>query len=164
MPSSIPTNQQQTSKPQRHASQPFIIVGCLIGNAEGKILFIIEGGKWNQPAGWLELGESLIAGAKREAEEEIGLEVAIDGLLGISTLIKRRPGVTLHAVKVIYRAHLTGGSDQTSGKLPFRWFTVDEVETLKGQLWEPDVIQEAEDFARGISYDLGILDHSTEAS
>lgn len=33
---------------ERHVTQPFIVVGCLI-EKEGKFLFVYQDGKWNQP-------------------------------------------------------------------------------------------------------------------
>lgn len=40
--------------------------------------------------GWLELREEIVAGAKRETEEETGMEIDISGLLGVYTLIKQK--------------------------------------------------------------------------
>lgn len=62
-------------------TQPFVVVGAII-EKNGKFLLVREGltdrpdyGKWNQPAGWLDLGEDPIAGAKREVEEETDLHL-----------------------------------------------------------------------------------------
>ena len=40
-------------------------------------------GFWTIPAGFLEVGETVEAGAVRETWEEAGARIAIDGLLGI---------------------------------------------------------------------------------
>ncbi len=56
----------------------------------GQILFVKEKkepvlNKLNLPGGHLELGEALVEGAKREALEEVHVEVEILGLVGIYT-------------------------------------------------------------------------------
>jgi len=56
---------------QRCCTQPFVVVGSIIERNK-KFLLVQEGGKWNQPMGWLELREDIIDGAKRETEEETG--------------------------------------------------------------------------------------------
>ena len=57
---------------------------------DGKLLVIQEGkdnygqlGTWNFPAGHVEPGEGLVEAAVREAKEESGYTVAIDGVLSV---------------------------------------------------------------------------------
>ena len=64
-----------------HYQNPNMVVGCLV-DYEGKILLgrrAIEprAGFWGLPAGFLENGESVEDGAKRETMEEVGLKVEI---------------------------------------------------------------------------------------
>lgn len=65
---------------------PHITVACVV-HAENKLLVveeIINGAvTWNQPAGHLEAGESLLAAMRRELLEETGLVVEPQYLLGI---------------------------------------------------------------------------------
>ncbi|MGH6954689.1 MAG: NUDIX domain-containing protein [Alphaproteobacteria bacterium] len=58
-------------------------------------------GFWTMPAGYLELNESTIEGARREAWEEARARVEIDDLLAIYSV--RR----LSQVQIIYRGRLT---------------------------------------------------------
>ncbi len=58
---------------------------------------------WCFPGGGVEPGESLAHAALREAEEETGLRVALDGVCHVQD----RPDVD--AVDVFFRARLTGG-------------------------------------------------------
>jgi ADP-ribose/FAD diphosphatase len=64
-----------------HYQNPKIVVGCIVEQA-GKILLCKRAiqprlGYWTVPAGFLELGESAMAGAIRETEEEAGASVRI---------------------------------------------------------------------------------------
>jgi ADP-ribose pyrophosphatase YjhB (NUDIX family) len=58
-------------------------------------------GYWTLPAGYLELNESTPAGAMREAWEEAGARIAIEGLLAVYDIPR------ISQVQLIYRAHLT---------------------------------------------------------
>ena len=64
-----------------HYDNPKIVVGC-IPIWEDRILFCRRAiepryGKWTIPAGYLENGETVEAGAKRETYEEAGATVEI---------------------------------------------------------------------------------------
>ena len=64
-----------------------IVVGGVI-EKDGKVLLVQEAkercyGKWNIPAGTLEIGESIYAGAIREIKEECGCDVDLTGVLSI---------------------------------------------------------------------------------
>lgn len=64
-----------------HYVNPLPIVGCLVERDDEVLLCrrAIEPalGKWTPPAGFLELGESSLDGARRETFEEAGAEVEI---------------------------------------------------------------------------------------
>ena len=64
-----------------HYQNPLVVVGCLVESDHGILLCrrAIEPGygRWTTPAGFLELGETLAAGARRETLEEAGAEVEI---------------------------------------------------------------------------------------
>jgi ADP-ribose pyrophosphatase YjhB (NUDIX family) len=57
-------------------------------------------GYWTLPAGYLELHESTVAGAIREAWEEAQARITIDGLLAVYDIPR------ISQVQLIYRAHL----------------------------------------------------------
>jgi ADP-ribose pyrophosphatase YjhB (NUDIX family) len=64
-----------------HYQNPRMIVGC-IALHEGRVLMCQRAidprrGYWTLPAGFLELGESAMAGAERETREEAGAHVRI---------------------------------------------------------------------------------------
>ncbi|HPD03486.1 MAG TPA: NUDIX domain-containing protein [bacterium] len=125
---------------QRCCTQPFVVVGSIIERNK-KFLLVQEGGKWNQPIGWLELREDIIDGAKRETEEETGLKVKITGFLGVYSLIKDKEGKVLHAIKFIFTAKPCGEKKNFTTKLKTRWFSYNEIQEMKNknQLWDPDL-------------------------
>lgn len=150
-------------KEDRKCSQPFIIVGCLI-EKDGKFLFINENGKWNQPCGWLELRENILEGAKREAEEETGIEVEITDFLGVYTLIKQKEDKILHAVKFIFLARPMGKKIKSIKNLKTGWFTSEEIKKMDGQFWDPDVQKEINNYLAGKRYPLEIFKNFTDFS
>jgi ADP-ribose pyrophosphatase YjhB (NUDIX family) len=79
------------------------VVANMLPERDGRILLLRRAiepsyGKWTFPGGYLELGESVEEGARREALEEVGLEVEPMALLGVYTL----RGI----VVVVYRGRL----------------------------------------------------------
>ena len=61
-------------------------------------------GKWAFPSGYVDRGEVVEAAAIREVKEETGLDVTLDGLVGVYSL-EGNP-----VVLVVYSAHITGGA------------------------------------------------------
>jgi ADP-ribose pyrophosphatase YjhB (NUDIX family) len=79
-------------------------------------------GYWTLPAGYMELNESSMAGAAREAMEEAQAEIAIDGLLAIYDIPR------ISQVQLIYRARLvTPEIGAGPESLEVRLFAWDEI-------------------------------------
>lgn len=112
---------------------------------------------YNQPAGHIENGESLIAAARRETLEETGWEVEITGVSGIS--VYHAPNgisyvrTTLNARPLRHRPEL----DLDPDILEPVWLTYDEILQLRPQLRSPVVLKVIEDHRRGIDYPLDLL-------
>jgi len=88
-----------------HYRNPKVIVGCIPEAADGRVLMCKRAihprfGLWTFPAGFLELGETAARGAQREAQEEAGADVEVDGLLAVIDV----PYVS--QLYMIYRARL----------------------------------------------------------
>lgn len=78
-------------------------------------------GRWTLPGGGVRFGEEPAAAAVREVDEETGLLVELDGIMRVtSSIIPARPPdrpEVIHAVGIVYRGHVTGGSlrDESGG-------------------------------------------------
>jgi D-glycero-D-manno-heptose 1,7-bisphosphate phosphatase len=87
-------------------------------------------GYWNIPGGFMDYGEGPEAGVEREAEEEIGADVVLDGLLNI--YVTGFPGKPSYTLGFVYEGHVT--SDRFRLKADeieaAEWFTVDKGLTL----------------------------------
>lgn len=62
---------------------------------------------WALPGGYVEFGEKVENAALREVKEETGLEVELNGILGVYSDPDRDPRG--HTVTVCYMAEITGG-------------------------------------------------------
>ncbi|HEY2740460.1 MAG TPA: NUDIX hydrolase [Thermoanaerobaculia bacterium] len=79
-------------------------------------------GYWTLPAGYLEVNESTMAGAAREAFEEAHARISIDGLLAIYDIPR------ISQVQVIYRARLAEPTFEAGPEsLEVRLFAWDEL-------------------------------------
>ena len=108
-------------------SNPKIVVGSVVEGDDGRVLLCrraIEprSGFWTLPAGYMEERETTEAGAAREAEEEAGAIIAIDGLLAVYNIPR------ISQVQLIYRARLAR-PDFAAGpeSLEVRLFAWDEI-------------------------------------
>jgi 8-oxo-dGTP diphosphatase len=89
---------------------PKVAAGVLIEH-EGRVVLVRRGiephfGSWTLPAGFAEYGETIEETAIRECREETGLEVELDGLLGVYSVNSDFYG---HLVLVLYSAHIVYG-------------------------------------------------------
>lgn len=87
---------------------PKVAVGTIIRVDDDRLVLVKRAiepgyGKWVFPGGYVDRGESLTAAAIREAREESGLDVRLDGLVNIYSYSGRAP------VVVVYAATATGG-------------------------------------------------------
>lgn len=87
-----------------HYVNPKIVVGSVCAR-DGRILLCrraIEprAGYWTIPAGYMEERETAEAGARREALEEAGCEIALDGLLAVYSIPR------ISQVQLIWRARV----------------------------------------------------------
>jgi ADP-ribose pyrophosphatase YjhB (NUDIX family) len=87
---------------------PKIVVGAVVADT-GRVLLCRRAieprrGFWTLPAGYMEHGETVEEGARREAWEEATVRIDIDGILGVFSISR------LGQVQVIFRARFAAGS------------------------------------------------------
>jgi len=83
---------------------PKIVVGSVVG-VDGQVLLCRRAiaprrGFWTIPAGYMEMGETVEEGARREAREEACADLALDGVLAVYSIAR------LGQVQVLFRASL----------------------------------------------------------
>ena len=103
--------------PERHVctrcgqvlyQDPKVAVGTIISADDGRLVLVRRAiepgyGKWVFPGGYVDRGEEVGAAAIREAKEEAGLDVRLDGLINIYSY-SGRP-----LVVIVYAATVLGG-------------------------------------------------------
>lgn len=145
---------------------PHCTVATLVYQA-GKFLLVEEYDKLsttkklvlNQPAGHLEVNESLIEAAVRETLEETGWVVEVEAYLGL--YVNTAPnGVTYHRHCFIARP-ITALPDATldDGILAAHWLTLQELDAAEaaGRFRSPMVRPCINDFLAGKSYPLALI-------
>jgi ADP-ribose pyrophosphatase YjhB (NUDIX family) len=85
---------------------PKVAVGTIIRTADDRIVLVRRAidpgyGKWVFPGGYVDRGEQIHAAAIREAREEAGLEVRLEGLVNIYSYPGRTPIIIVYAATVL---------------------------------------------------------------
>lgn len=112
-----------------------IVTVCIRDN--DKFLIVQEGvpkvyGLWNLPGGHLEEGEGLVEGALREAKEETGLDIKINGILSIQRNIKEESNI----LRLVFNA-IPISEDIEFEKdeiLDVRWISIKDAENMDTKL------------------------------
>ena len=111
----------------------FHIVGSNIIEKDNKILLMQETlekvrGKWNLPAGKLEMKEDIISCAKREGEEETGFKLEPLYLVGI---YQHHLTLEANVVLFVFKSEIVGGKLTVPQEaMDVRWFSFDEIREL----------------------------------
>lgn len=121
---------------------PKVAVGTVIRAEDGRLVLVKRAihpgyGLWVFPGGYVDRGEEITAAAIREAREESGLDVRLDGLINIYSY-PRRP-----LIIVVYAATALGGDLCGDDEcLEARMFSRDEIP------WEQLAFQSTNDALR----------------
>ncbi|UUY52314.1 NUDIX domain-containing protein (plasmid) [Streptomyces yangpuensis] len=107
---------------------------CVV--TDGKVLLQRRGddGAWGFPGGAIELGESAAEAAVRETEEETGLQVCVDTLLGVYTKYRHAypNGDAVQPITVFFRCSVVGGQldVKDAETLELQYFPLSQVPPL----------------------------------
>lgn len=144
--------------------KPRATVACVVADAE-RYLMVEERDKttgvmvFNQPAGHLDEGESLMAGALRETFEETGWVVQLQGIISIALYTAPANGITFHrttflATPVRYDERAAIDSDIHA----VHWLDYDAIQGISDKLRSPLVMTSVERHRKGICYPLDVIE------
>lgn len=154
-------------------TQPHIAVTALI-EKDGKFLLVRENkpghpdhGKWNHPAGWVELGEELVEGVVRETKEETGGDFVPQWILGLYMLLRhdtpKKEGGYPHGLKIVFLGEFKESKDTSLADdvSETHWFSTEEIEAMDSStLRDVDVKGMVRDYLSGTRFPLSILHHT----
>jgi 8-oxo-dGTP pyrophosphatase MutT (NUDIX family) len=143
--------------------KPDITVAAII-ERDGRFLLVEEhtehGRRFNQPAGHLDPGESLIRAIERETLEETAYTFAPTGLLGIYQHHSGADDVTY--IRFAFTGNVTGHeADRALDDEIIRavWFTPEEIKREARRHRSPLVMRCIDDYLAGRRFPLDVLYH-----
>jgi len=144
--------------------KPNVTVAAVL-ERDGRFLLVEEhtdvGIRFNQPAGHLEPGESLIEGAVRETLEETAYVFLPTALLGIYQF-HHEPNDTTY-LRFAFTGEITGhdtARELDEGIIRSAWLTVEEIRSQGAHHRTPLVMRCVEDYLAGRCYPLDLIKHS----
>lgn len=141
--------------------KPHVTVAAVIEHT-GKFLLVEEntddGVLFNQPAGHLDEGESLIAAVIRETLEESAYHFVPTSLIGIYQW--QQSGRERTYLRFAFAGVITGHDSERKlddGIIRAVWQTPEEIKALRQRHRSPLVVDCVEDYLSGVRYPLAIL-------
>ena len=143
--------------------KPNVTVAAVV-QRDGKFLLVEEeteaGLAFNQPAGHLEEGESLLAAVVREALEETAYHFKPTHLVGIYNW--KHPNKDVTYLRFAFAGELRGYEAERQlddGIIAARWLTLAEVKETQARHRSPLILRCIEDLIAGKRYPLDLLVH-----
>jgi 8-oxo-dGTP pyrophosphatase MutT (NUDIX family) len=141
--------------------KPNTTVAAII-EQDGKFLLVEEttdrGNRYNQPAGHLEDGESLIQAVIRETMEEAAYEFTPEFLLGIYHWKHNLNDTTYLRFAFVGKVGVHYPMlDLDDGIVQTVWMGIDEMRDKAGLMRSPQVLTCAEDYLAGKRYPLQVI-------
>ena len=143
--------------------KPNVTVAAVV-QRDGKFLLVEEeteaGLAFNQPAGHLEQGESLLEAVVREALEETAYRFKPTHLVGIYNW--QQPAKDVTYLRFAFGGELRGYEAERrldEGIVAARWLTLDEVRATEARHRSPLILRCIEDLMAGKSAPLDLLVH-----
>jgi 8-oxo-dGTP pyrophosphatase MutT (NUDIX family) len=113
---------------------------------------------FNQPAGHLEDGESLVDAAVRECLEETAWQFQPEAIVGVYRWRSDRKQDTY--LRVTFAGHCLGplpDAELDTDIIAAHWLSLDEIHARQSQLRSPLVMQSLNDYLQGRRYPLDLL-------
>ncbi|MDE0754463.1 MAG: NUDIX hydrolase [Woeseiaceae bacterium] len=104
----------------------------------------------NQPGGHIEAGESPEQATEREALEESGCTISVNGLLGVYLWI--HPQTRQNFLRIAYTADLLSIDTERTlddGIVAVHWYSIADIRRRKKDLRTPMVMRSVEDYLAG---------------
>jgi len=146
-----------------HPWKPSVTVAAVI-ERDGRFLLVEEktadGLRFNQPAGHLEAGESLLGAVAREAMEEAAHPFVPEYLVGVYLWTRPQGDVTY--LRFAFAGRVGEGDPARAlddGIVRAVWMTLDELRATRARHRSPLVLQCVEDWLAGRRYGLELLRH-----
>ena len=143
--------------------KPNVTVAAVI-ERDGRFLLVEEetpeGLRFNQPAGHLEEGESLLDAAVREALEETAHRFVPEYLVGVYQWTRPQGDITY--LRFAYGGRIEGdepGRKLDDGIVRAVWMTIDEVRATAERHRSPLILQCIEDWRAGQRHSLSLVRH-----
>ena len=142
---------------------PHVTVATVI-EQNGRYLLVEERDKtsgrlvFNQPAGHLEPGESLVAAALRETLEETGWEIALRGLLGMA--LYTAPGNDVTYLRTTFLGEPLRRLDESvldADIHAVHWLAYEVILANSARMRSPLVLAAIEQHRRGVCYPLEMI-------
>jgi len=115
---------------REEADRLIVMALALIERDDGKVLIIWEGdapyhGCWVIPGGYVQLDETVEQATIREIREELGVEVALQGFVGVyDDFMEDMDNTPIHNVLIAFKAEILGGElNVTSEATEYAWIS-----------------------------------------
>ena len=140
---------------------PHLTVATVV-ERDGRFLMVKEKSEgiivYNQPAGHLEVGESLAAAACRETLEESAWQVRIEYFLGIYQTLAGLNGTSYVRHCFVARPVVEqAGSPLDADIVEALWLSIGEIEALATELRSPMVLKVIQDYLKGVRFPLSLI-------
>ena len=143
--------------------KPNVTVAAVIERG-GKFLLVEEetdsGIRYNQPAGHLECGESLIDAVIREAQEETAYDFVPQSVVGVYNWRNEAKDITY--LRFAFAGDVTGFDAERAldeGIIAAHWLSLDEIRALEDKHRSPLILRCIEDWCAGKRFPLDLITH-----
>lgn len=102
---------------------PKPVAAAIPVDEEGRVILLRRGfdpgrGKWTFPGGFVDLGESVPDAARRETDEELGIAVELQQLVGVYSRPEDRVVLIVYRARAVGRPHTTPEAPEVQAFAP----------------------------------------------